>query len=133
MPIPLPIPLPLFPVQVLVPKDDGLLGKMVEVEIIETGKHFLKARLLQDGDMYTPSIAEPLIKGQVSGATVIQVRREHRAKSTKYLETPLNSARGGRVLVAAEMSRVAQKLRRTLLGVILRLLILATRGRLQSI
>ena len=50
----------------LVPKKDGLLGKMVEVEIIETGKHFLKASLL--GDMYTPSIAEPLPKGKVSGA-----------------------------------------------------------------
>lgn len=68
--------------QVLVPKEDVLLGKMVEVEIIETGKHFLKARLLQDGDMYTPSIAEPLAKGQVSGATVIQDTSEHSLTKT---------------------------------------------------
>nr|KAG5698331.1 hypothetical protein BaRGS_010917 [Batillaria attramentaria] len=31
--------------QVLVPKDEDLMGKMVEVEIVETGKHFMKGRI----------------------------------------------------------------------------------------
>jgi threonylcarbamoyladenosine tRNA methylthiotransferase CDKAL1 len=32
--------------QVLVPKDEALLGKMIEVKIYETGKHFMKASVL---------------------------------------------------------------------------------------
>lgn len=68
--------------QVLVPKEDGLLGKMLEVVIIETGKHFLKAKILKDGDMYTPSIAEPLPKGHVSG---VQTISQETASSTSWI------------------------------------------------
>ncbi|XP_018618500.1 threonylcarbamoyladenosine tRNA methylthiotransferase [Scleropages formosus] len=53
--------------QVLVPKSPEFKGKMVEVEIYETGKHFMKGRPVEDSEVFTPSIAQPLRKGEVSG------------------------------------------------------------------
>lgn len=55
--------------QVLVPKDEDLMGKMVEVEIVETGKHYMKGRLLSStADAVRPeTVPPPLLKGQVSG------------------------------------------------------------------
>lgn len=53
--------------QVLVPKRAEFNGKMIEVEIYEAGKHFLKGRPVEDSKPFTPSIAEPLQKGEVSG------------------------------------------------------------------
>jgi threonylcarbamoyladenosine tRNA methylthiotransferase CDKAL1 len=65
--------------QVLVPKNENLMGKMVTVQIMETGKHFLKGRLLSDKDVVRPDVPLPLKKGQVSGAPVlIQVCRVYR-------------------------------------------------------
>lgn len=40
---------------------------MIEVDIYEAGKHFLKGRLVEDSKPFTPSIAAPLKKGEVSG------------------------------------------------------------------
>ena len=52
----------------LVRKDEGeLMGKMVEVVITETGKHFLKGKVLKEEPVHAPSIAPPLAKGVVSG------------------------------------------------------------------
>ncbi|XP_076462834.1 threonylcarbamoyladenosine tRNA methylthiotransferase-like [Babylonia areolata] len=55
--------------QVLVPKDEDLMGKMVEVEIVETGKHYMKGRLLAPKweAAVRPDVPPPLQKGQVSG------------------------------------------------------------------
>lgn len=54
--------------QVLVRKDEGdLMGKMVKVLITETGKHFLKGKVLKDDPVHTPGIAPPMAKGVVSG------------------------------------------------------------------
>ncbi|XP_025111054.1 threonylcarbamoyladenosine tRNA methylthiotransferase-like [Pomacea canaliculata] len=54
--------------QVLVPKDEDLMGKMVEVEIIETGKHYMKGRLLSSTkEAVRPNVPLPLRKGEVSG------------------------------------------------------------------
>ncbi|XP_041358083.1 threonylcarbamoyladenosine tRNA methylthiotransferase-like [Gigantopelta aegis] len=53
--------------QVLVPKDDNLMGKMFEVEIMETGKHFLKGRQLSKSSAVRPDVPPPLKKGEVSG------------------------------------------------------------------
>ncbi|KAK7485362.1 hypothetical protein BaRGS_00023461 [Batillaria attramentaria] len=54
--------------QVLVPKDEDLMGKMVEVEIVETGKHFMKGRLLSPKEeAKRPDVPPPLMKGQISG------------------------------------------------------------------
>lgn len=54
--------------KVLVPKDENLMGKLIKVEITETGKHFMKCRLVQDGQAKRPeTVPPPLPKGQVSG------------------------------------------------------------------
>ena len=54
--------------KVLVRKDEGdLMGKMVKVLITETGKHFLKGKVLKDNPVHTPGIAPPMAKGVVSG------------------------------------------------------------------
>ena len=43
------------------------MGKMVEVEIYATGKHFLKARLVDNSEIISPGLNEPLSKGAISG------------------------------------------------------------------
>ncbi|XP_053570767.1 threonylcarbamoyladenosine tRNA methylthiotransferase [Bombina bombina] len=53
--------------QVLVPKEPTFMGKMVEVDIFESGKHFMKGRPVSNSEIYTPSITKPLAKGEVSG------------------------------------------------------------------
>ncbi|KAF6107944.1 CDK5 regulatory subunit associated protein 1 like 1 [Phyllostomus discolor] len=55
--------------QVLVPKNPTFMGKMVEVDIYESGKHFMKGQPVSDAKVYTPSISKPLAKGEVSGLT----------------------------------------------------------------
>ncbi|NXI31590.1 CDKAL methylthiotransferase, partial [Sterrhoptilus dennistouni] len=55
--------------QVLVPKDPQLMGKMVEVNIYEAGKHFMKGEPVSDARVHTASIRRPLAKGEVSGLT----------------------------------------------------------------
>ncbi|XP_012608965.1 threonylcarbamoyladenosine tRNA methylthiotransferase isoform X1 [Microcebus murinus] len=55
--------------QVLVPKNSSFMGKMVEVDIYESGKHFMKGQPVSDARVYTPSISKPLAKGEVSGLT----------------------------------------------------------------
>ncbi|KAM6177018.1 threonylcarbamoyladenosine tRNA methylthiotransferase [Erethizon dorsatum] len=55
--------------QVLVPKNPSFMGKMVEVDIYESGKHFMKGQPVSDARVYTPSISKPLAKGEVSGLT----------------------------------------------------------------
>uniref|UniRef100_A0A8K9WYE7 tRNA-t(6)A37 methylthiotransferase n=1 Tax=Oncorhynchus mykiss TaxID=8022 RepID=A0A8K9WYE7_ONCMY len=57
--------------QVLVPKRSEFKGKMIEVEIFEAGKHFLKGRPLDGSEVFTPSIAEPLQQGEVSGLSQV--------------------------------------------------------------
>jgi len=53
--------------QVLVPKDVDLMGKLVEVEVIETGKHFMKSKLIEATAIVEPGLVKPLEKGEVSG------------------------------------------------------------------
>uniref|UniRef100_A0A8C7ZVV7 tRNA-t(6)A37 methylthiotransferase n=2 Tax=Oryzias sinensis TaxID=183150 RepID=A0A8C7ZVV7_9TELE len=53
--------------QVLVPKKVEFKGKMIEVEIYEAGKHFMKGRPVEDSKPFNPSIAAPLQQGEVSG------------------------------------------------------------------
>ncbi|XP_046895827.1 threonylcarbamoyladenosine tRNA methylthiotransferase [Hypomesus transpacificus] len=57
--------------QVLVPKRSEFKGKMIEVDIYEAGKHFLKGRPVDQSEVFTPSISPPLEKGQVSGLTQV--------------------------------------------------------------
>lgn len=58
--------------QVLVPKRAEFKGKMIEVDIYETGKHFMKGRPVEDSKPFTPSIAAPLQKGEVSGLAQVK-------------------------------------------------------------
>ena len=45
-----------------------LLGKMVEVEIVTAGKHYLMGELVKEGVVQRPqTVPPPLEKGQVSG------------------------------------------------------------------
>lgn len=44
---------------------------MIEVDIYETGKHFMKGQPIEAGEVFTPSIALPLKKGEVSGLTQV--------------------------------------------------------------
>ncbi|KAM8966946.1 threonylcarbamoyladenosine tRNA methylthiotransferase [Pelodytes ibericus] len=60
--------------QVLVPKEPAFMGKMVEVIIFESGKHFMKGQPLSDSKVYTPSISKPLAKGEVSGLTEVNFK-----------------------------------------------------------
>ena len=46
------------------------MGKMVTVMIVETGKHFLKGRLISETDVVRPDVPLPLKKGEVSGLTI---------------------------------------------------------------
>ena len=43
------------------------MGKMVEVLITETGKHFLKGKVTRDNPVVTPGLVPPMEKGVVSG------------------------------------------------------------------
>lgn len=70
--------------QVLVPKRSEFNGKMIEVEIYEAGKHFLKGRPVEDSRPFTPSIAQPLQKGAVSGLT--QVRGASSLKRCGFID-----------------------------------------------
>uniref|UniRef100_UPI00358FA2E8 threonylcarbamoyladenosine tRNA methylthiotransferase n=1 Tax=Myxine glutinosa TaxID=7769 RepID=UPI00358FA2E8 len=53
--------------QVLVPHQAELMGKMVDVDIYEVGKHYMKGRPVPDGLFCRVSIAPPLAQGKVSG------------------------------------------------------------------
>ncbi|XP_075389475.1 threonylcarbamoyladenosine tRNA methylthiotransferase [Tenrec ecaudatus] len=69
--------------QVLVPKNPSFMGKMVEVDIYESGKHFMKGQPASDARVYTPSISKPLAKGEVSGLT-----EEFRSRCGSHLRAP---------------------------------------------
>ena len=49
------------------PKDVDLMGKLVEVEVIETGKHFLKSKLVEASSISEPGLVKPFEKGEVTG------------------------------------------------------------------
>ncbi|NXP27171.1 CDKAL methylthiotransferase, partial [Scytalopus superciliaris] len=72
--------------QVLVPKDPLLMGKMVEVNIYEAGKHFMKGHPVSDARVHTASITRPLAKGEVSGLT--EEFRLAPRKGTKWKADP---------------------------------------------
>lgn len=63
-----------FFLKVLVPKNPTFMGKMIEVDIYESGKHFMKGQPASDARVYTPSISKPLAKGEVSGLTEVSKR-----------------------------------------------------------
>ena len=56
------------------PKNPEFMGKMVEVDIFEAGKHFMRGQPVSDANVFTPSITRPLAKGEVSGLTEVSKR-----------------------------------------------------------
>ncbi|BFY99932.1 hypothetical protein BsWGS_02972 [Bradybaena similaris] len=63
--------------QVLVPMRDDVMGKLVRVEIVETGKHFMKGKLLQEHPPEQPDVPLPLSRGQVSGLRLELADNQH--------------------------------------------------------
>lgn len=55
--------------QVLIKGEHELMGKMVEVEIYETGKHFMKGHLVDNSEVVSPGLKGALPKGAVSGVS----------------------------------------------------------------
>uniref|UniRef100_A0A8C6XVG1 tRNA-t(6)A37 methylthiotransferase n=1 Tax=Naja naja TaxID=35670 RepID=A0A8C6XVG1_NAJNA len=55
--------------QILVPKKPEFMGKMVEVDIFEAGKHFMRGQPISEARVFTPSIRRPFARGEVSGLT----------------------------------------------------------------
>ena len=54
--------------QVLVPQEEDFMGKMVEVDIISTGKHYLKGSVVREAGIERPDMVPPPLKqGAVSG------------------------------------------------------------------
>uniref|UniRef100_A0A2D4KGB5 Uncharacterized protein n=2 Tax=Micrurus paraensis TaxID=1970185 RepID=A0A2D4KGB5_9SAUR len=45
------------------------MGKMVEVDVFETGKHFMRGQPISEARVFTPSIRRPFARGEVSGLT----------------------------------------------------------------
>ena len=53
------------------PKDEALLGKVVDVVITSAGKHYLKCSVVSD--IQRVNMPFPLPKGQISGLKAIPV------------------------------------------------------------
>ncbi|XP_039256368.2 threonylcarbamoyladenosine tRNA methylthiotransferase-like [Styela clava] len=53
--------------QVLISMEEDLMGKMFDVDIYETGKHFLKGSRVKDSEASCPGLSDALPKGQISG------------------------------------------------------------------
>lgn len=57
--------------KILVPKIDSLMGKMVEVEIVECTKFSMKGKLLDENYLHQqPNVNTPLKKGEISGNSI---------------------------------------------------------------
>uniref|UniRef100_A0A8D1Y3H4 tRNA-t(6)A37 methylthiotransferase n=1 Tax=Sus scrofa TaxID=9823 RepID=A0A8D1Y3H4_PIG len=91
--------------KVLVPKNPTFMGKMVEVDIYESGKHFMKGQPVSDAKVYTPSISKPLAKGEVSGLT-----EEFRNRLGNHLNSISHTSTGTQRNAAS--SRMALQLQR---------------------
>ncbi len=70
--------------QILVPKQDELLGNMVEVEIVQATKFSMIGQLL-DGSIQSPNDIRPLKLGQVSGLTAQSDKKFKRIQQNSNL------------------------------------------------
>lgn len=68
----------------LVPKRAEFKGKMIEVDIYEAGKHFMRGQPVEDSKPFTPSIAAPLQKGEVSGLMQVNTHTHTHAHMYPY-------------------------------------------------
>ncbi|XP_047714455.1 threonylcarbamoyladenosine tRNA methylthiotransferase isoform X2 [Prionailurus viverrinus] len=93
--------------QVLVPKDPTFMGKMIEVDIYESGKHFMKGQPVSDARVYTPSISKPLAKGEVSG-----LPEEFRNRLGNHPSSVSHTSAVGQDFASSRMALRLQNLRR---------------------
>jgi threonylcarbamoyladenosine tRNA methylthiotransferase CDKAL1 len=70
--------------QVLVPKDPELMGKLVEVEVVNTCKFSMTGKVISEKDLKTPALAKALEKGAVSGVAKPAVSGAATASSWVY-------------------------------------------------
>ncbi len=66
------------------PKDPALLGRMFDVEITDTGKHFLRGTVLGESLVNIPIVVTPLLPGQVSGKESSRVSSSSPAVSESH-------------------------------------------------
>ncbi len=79
----------------LVPKDASLLGKMFEVDVIATGKHFMKSEVVKESLVHARPRPLPLPLGSVSGVQVWKTRTNSEPeKGSSSLETSSSLALG---------------------------------------
>ena len=69
--------------QVLVPKDDDLMGKLVTVKIVDTSKFSMVGELTSD-QAASPTPFKPLVKGQVSGAAKANKTQSSSSQTVMY-------------------------------------------------
>ncbi|XP_013397048.1 threonylcarbamoyladenosine tRNA methylthiotransferase [Lingula anatina] len=93
--------------QVLVPKEEHLLGKLVEVKIKETGKHYLIGELLKTQAVRPEGVPPPLRQGAVSGL------QEEKVSSSGHWTSKWSTA-AVVILVCAILIRLAMKLMPTM-------------------
>ncbi|KAL7648424.1 UNVERIFIED_CONTAM: hypothetical protein RMT77_000330 [Armadillidium vulgare] len=67
--------------QVLIPKEKCYLGKLIDVKIVETGKHYLKGNPLEFSPLLQPGICSPMQKGTISGLR----KRDQEQKSLLFI------------------------------------------------
>ncbi|XP_059194953.1 threonylcarbamoyladenosine tRNA methylthiotransferase [Centropristis striata] len=103
--------------QVLVPKRAEFKGKMIEVDIYEAGKHFLKGRPVEESKPFTPSIAAPLQKGEVSGLM--------QEKMANGVQGPASSVPSSSVVLIGSYSLDREALKKLGIGLTLAAAILA--------
>lgn len=90
--------------QVLVDMNDNYMGKMLVVEIYETGKFFLKGKIVTDCDIKSPAVGDRVSQGTVTGVPNVELTLQKNSKSKNNFVMVLV------VLVAVLLSYIAKRL-----------------------
>merc|ERR1712048_445527 len=77
--------------QVLVAGDPDLMGKLVEVEIYETGKFFMKGKLFDESLIKSPGLTPSLPQGTVSGVSTGQISENIRQRQSLRTSSKSNN------------------------------------------
>lgn len=70
--------------QVLVPKQDNLMGKLIKVTIYETSRFSMKGKLIDENEPKMPGLAVPLPLGSVSGCKLNDLSDSSQNDKYKY-------------------------------------------------
>lgn len=91
----------------LVPKDPSLFGKTFEVDIVATGKHFMKGEVVTDSQVHTVPRPPPLPPGCVSGMQVWKSSSQQEKGSVEKGSMEKSSVEKGSVDISLLMFAVA--------------------------